>query len=90
MLAVIDRLVQNLKTEIKDAQADEAKAQTDYEKEQELLQTSKAKLSKKIASIEGMLATHGGSKKDAETAQTGTKTDLKAQKDYKASIQEPV
>ena len=88
VLALIERLVQNLGTEIKDAQADEAKAQTDFEKEQKLLQTSKTKLSKKIASIEGMLATHAGSKEEAELAQTGSKTDLKAQKDYKTSIQE--
>lgn len=88
VLALIERLVQNLATEIKDAQADEAKAQTDFEKEQKLLQTSKTKLSKKIASIEGMLATHAGSKEEAELAQTGSKTDLKAQKDYKTSIQE--
>eukprot|EP00435_Cladocopium_sp_Y103_P032876 s996_g8.t1 len=88
VLALIERLVQNLGTEIKDAQADEAKAQTDFEKEQKLLQTGKAKLSKKIASIEGMLATHASSKEEAELAQTGTKTDFKAQKDYKASIQE--
>eukprot|EP00438_Fugacium_kawagutii_P010444 Skav231138 [mRNA] locus=scaffold2333:22359:25275:+ [translate_table: standard] len=89
VLALIDRLVQNLQTEITEAQRDEAKAQTDFEKESKLLETTKAKLSKKIASIEGMLATHSGSKKDAELAQTGTQTDLKAQKDYKASIQEP-
>lgn len=89
VLALIDRLVQNLQTEITEAQGDEAKAQTDFEKESKLLETTKAKLSKKIASIEGMLATHSGSKKDAELAQTGTQTDLKAQKDYKASIQEP-
>jgi len=88
VLALIDRLVQNLQTEIKDAQSDEAKSQSDFEKEKKLLQTSKAKLNKKIVSIEAMLATHSGSKGDTDLAKKGTEADLKAQKDYKASIQE--
>ena len=88
VLALIDRLVQNLQTEIKDAQSDEAKSQSDFEQEKKLLQTSKAKLNKKIVSIEAMLATHSGSKGDTDLAKKGTEADLKAQKDYKASIQE--
>ena len=48
--------------------------QEDFEKEHVLLQTSKEKLTKKVGSIEGMLATHTGSKGDAELAKKGSES----------------
>jgi len=78
ILAVIDRIVDNLNGEIEDDKKDEAAAQMDYEEQTKLLETSKEKLMQKITGLGSMISNHGGSKVDEEAAKQSTEAEQTA------------
>jgi len=88
VLSMIDRVVENLNTEIKDDLEMEAKTQTDYDEVKKDQTESKSKLEQKVADIDEIISDETDEKATADgkmEADDKTKTSLETEK---ASIKE--
>eukprot|EP00933_Yihiella_yeosuensis_P032210 TRINITY_DN257_c1_g1_i1.p1 TRINITY_DN257_c1_g1~~TRINITY_DN257_c1_g1_i1.p1 ORF type:complete len:675 (-),score=241.21 TRINITY_DN257_c1_g1_i1:166-2190(-) len=88
ILAIMERITENLADEIADGQKAEADSQLEYEKSRSLLEESKERLVKKLTSIANMKATSSAKKSDVEDSKDSNTASLESENAYKASIKE--
>jgi len=86
VLAVMERIIENLGNEIADSMKEEKAGQLDYEKMRDLALASKSKLEDKVTSIDQRISARDTSKRDETKIKDDVSTDLQEQNNYKASI----